>query len=737
MRDVETVSLERQRSALRAPARLARQLQMNWPPLLALLGVGVLMTLATIYHYAIYLPQPNQPHRLTALDDVFALGVVLLLGVVGLGLGRRALRLFNVQALSQVERGVLALGLGWGLLILGTLALGLAHLLFTWLIIALLGVALLLFWKDVWRVLALMTGREGSSFLRMVVPQTWFEWALAAVMAIEMALLGTQALTLPINPRGWDLYTYHWAGPQLFLLHHAVYVVPGWANIDFPINTEMLNTLALAFDAPIAAVLTQMVFGLLTVLLICSFLYRHLGRLAAWLGAALCMSSPLFIGYLISGFVEPAVAYYGVASLVVVLLWLDRARVSGTPSGERLLLLAGLFAGFGVGAKYQAGEVLVGIGALLVGVAAIRSLSAWREQGTGWPVLRHFLLGMLLYGSGVLLALFPWLLRDWLLLGNPIYPFIWGGAGWNASRTQVATEWLAHWGPDGPLWRRLLEAFYRLFRDNSHMDDPPYLALNGLLALAPVLVVVELLRAWKKLPGWAAGASDGAMQGIAWLVVAGGAYGVWVVARTTSSRYAMPWVLLLVVPAVIVLVRLFQFCLKRRVALALLQLVVLVLVLQLGLLASLTFWADAQPLPLLIGQVSLRQWEEEHLEQSSGYWQMVDYVNAQIPDDAKLLLVGNGFGYFLQGHDYVDDSAEDWVPYLMTAGQTPSDTVRLLREQGFTYLVYQEQNLQYIIHAYHATVLAQYLPGFHHFLDTSLIHMQTFEDYTLYRIPAS
>jgi hypothetical protein len=736
MRDVETVSLERQRSELLAPARLARQLQMNWPPLLALLGMGVLMALATIYHYAIYLPQPNQPHRLTALDDVFALGVVLLLGLVGLGLGRRVLCLFNMQEFSQVERSALAIGLGWGLLSLGTLALGLAHLLFAWLIMALLGVALLFFWKEVWRLLAHLTARGSYSSLRLVAPQTLFEWALAAVMAVEMALLGTQALTLPLYPRGWDLYTYHWAAPQLFLLHHAIYVVPGWANIDFPINTEMLNTLALAFDAPIAAVLTQMVFGLLAVLLICGFLFRHLGRLAAWLGAALCLGSPLFTCYLTSGYVEPAVAYYGVASLVVTLLWLERAHVSGTLAGEQLLLLAGLFAGFGVGAKYQAGEMLVGIGALLVGVAAIRSIAAWRERGTCWPVLWQFLLGMMLYVGGVLLALFPWLLRDWLLLGNPIYPFVWGGRGWNASRTQLAAEWLAHWGPAGPLWRRLLEGFYRLFQDNSHMDDVPYLPLNYLLALAPVLAVVELLRAWKKLPGWIAGVSGGAWQGMEWLVVAGGAYVVWVVAHTTSSRYAMPWVLLLVVPAAILLARLCQICLNRRAVLALLQVAVALVVLS-GVLTSCNFWLSVQPLSLLTGQVSLRQWEEVHLEQSSGYWQMVDYVNTQIPNNAKLLLVGNGFGYFLQGHDYVDDSAEDWVPYLMTAGQTPSDAVMLLREQGFTYLVYQEQNLQYIIHSYHATMLAQYLPGFHRFLDTALIHVQTFEDYTLYRVPAS
>lgn len=733
----EMVSLEPHLSEASVRLHLVRRLRMNRLPLLMLLGAGVVMVLATIYHYAVYLPQPDQSHRLTLLDDVFALGVVLFLGLVGLGLGRRVLHFFRLQGFSAVERGLLAVGLGWGLLSLGTLVLGLAHLLFAWVIIALLGVALLLFWKDVWDLLTLLTAKENYTALRLVAPHSLFEGALVMVIAVELTLLGTQALTLPLYPRGWDVYTYHWAAPQLFLLHHAVYGVLGWANVDFPLNTEMLTTLALAFAAPIAAVLTQMVFGLLTVLLICCFLYRHLGRLAAWLGAALCLGSPLFTGLLTSGYVELAVAYYGAASLVLTLMWLERNGRQDTPMCVGVLLLAGLFMGLGVGAKYQATQTVAGIVLLLAGVGGVRTVLIWRHGGDYWPTARQFILGIVTYSGALFLALVPWLLRDWMQVGNPIYPFAWGGPGWNDTRAQVAVDWLEHFGPQGSAGRRLLEAFYRLFRDNSHMDDIPYLPLNYLLALGPVLALVELVRAWKKRPGWAAGAAGGAMQGIVWLVVAGGAYIVWVLSHTTSSRYAMPWVMFLVVPTAILLVRLCQACLRRRVVLALLQLGVLALVVQFGPLTSWHFWTTAQPLSLLTGQVSLRQWEEQHLEQSSGYWQMVDYVNAHIPADAKLLLVGNGFGYFLQGHDYVDDSAQDWVPYLMTAGQTSPGTVVLLRRQGFTYLIYEEQNLEYIIHSYKATSLAQYLPGFRHFLDTSLIRVETFEDYTLYRVPSS
>jgi hypothetical protein len=707
----------------------------HWPRWALLVGVALLLTLATFYHYAIYLPQPKQPHRLTILDDVFALGVLLLLGLVGLGLGRRVLRPFNLARFTWLEQCVLALGLGWGALSVLALGLGLARVLYGWLLMVLLGAGLALFWRDGWGLLTALTTRSWYRRLMPLAPRTLFEGALAAVVGVELILVGTQALTLPIYPRGWDDYTYHWAVPQLFLLHHAVYAPPGWANADFPLNTEMLNALALAFDAPIAATLVQMVFGLLAVLLISGWLYRHAGRLAAWLGAALCLGSPLFTGLLTSGYVELAVAYYGTASLVLVLAWL-KSYQDGEPPRLRLLLLAGIAAGLGVGSKYQAGQTVIGIVLLLLGVGAVKAVLAWRKRGNGWLALRPFLLGLVTYLLALLLALVPWLARDWLLLGNPVYPLVWGGPAWNDARAQIAVEWLDHFGPQGMLWRRLAEAFLRLFRDNGHMDDIPYQPLNYLLLLAPVLVLLEALRAWRKQPRQTDEESAGAWQGLAWLVVVAGAYSAWVVSQTTSSRYAMPWVLLLAVPAALLLVWLCRVLRKQRVLLGAVQLALLAVFLFLGPLSSWPLWAKAQPLSLLAGQVSLRQWEERHLMQSAGYWQLIDYASDQIPTDAKLLMVGNGFGYFLDGHDYVDDSAEDWVPYLVTAGHTPAGMAALLRQQGYSYLVYQEQNLEFIIHSYKATSLASYLPPFHQFLAEGLVQVRVFGDYTLYRVPA-
>ncbi len=98
----------------------------------SLIAALLLLVTATLYHYLIYLPQPDRPHRFTLLDDVFALGVVLLIGAAGLVLGRRVLTAFTLRGMTRLEQGALSLGLGWGVLSFAVLLLGLVHLLYTW-----------------------------------------------------------------------------------------------------------------------------------------------------------------------------------------------------------------------------------------------------------------------------------------------------------------------------------------------------------------------------------------------------------------------------------------------------------------------------------------------------------------------------------------------------------------------------------------------------------------------------
>lgn len=705
-------------------------------------GNLVLLGATALYHYAIYLPQPARPHHFTILDDLFALGLVEVISLAGLALGLRLLRLFRLAGFSPLERGALALGLGWGVFSLSILCIGLAHLLYAWALAAALGLVFAVCWREVWRIFTLLTWQRCVYLLSGLLPRSFLARALAIILLVECAVLALEGLTLPYTPYGSDLYLYHWPASQLYLLHHAVIVWPGWAAVDVPMNSELLATLALAFGSETAALWLQVVFGALLVLVLAGWLGRRFGALAAWIGAALCCASPLFTSLLTSGKTEMGASYYGVASLVVALAWLESSQRGEQPS-RRLLALAGLFAGCGLGAKYTEGEVVAGIALLLIGASAIRMLNAWRHGERRPAALWPRLVDLLVYGGCCLLPLLPWLIRDWALLGNPIYPFLWGGAGWNTARLLTWTSAVAHVGPQGTVWQRLAENFLSLFFDVKRSGEPFYTPANYLL-LAALLALVILLVGRLRVKGVASlvqpQTTDAIQQTLPWLVVAAGAYVAWVVGQAQLERYALSWLVLLVAPAALVLERLarlkWQWPFGRVVARVTrlgLPVLLLGLVVLMGPLYSVPLFPSRNPLPLLTGQVSQQQWERQHLL-SPDYWDMADYINQEVPRSAKLLVIGSG--YFLQGRDYVDDAFLDWVPYLETEGHTPAGMVSLLRQNGFAYLLYDESLLKYIVETNNDTYLSGFLPPFRAFLAQSLMPICHFGRYELYRVPS-
>ena len=162
---------------------------------------------------------------------------------------------------------------------------------------------------------------------------------------------------------------------------------------------------------------------------------------------------------------------------------------------------------------------------------------------------------------------------------------------------------------------------------------------------------------------------------------------------------------------------------------------ILAAVLALGTAFSLLYWLSDYPLPLIAGQVSLHQWEEQHVMEPA-YWAMVDYVNTSVPRSAKVLLLGQGTGYFIEGRDYIADSGDDWIPYLETEGRNEAGMLALLRQDGFRYVIYGENALNFVVHVYDNSYLGSFLPAFRQFLRDSLTRIWASGNFTIYQIPA-
>jgi hypothetical protein len=733
----------------RAIAPTSSAARQRWASLLLLGACVGLFALSASYHYLIYLPQPDQPHRLTILDDLFCLQLASLIAALGLSLGWRLLRRFTLPAFSRLERGALAIGLGWGMLSLCVLALGLAHLLYSWLLLALLGAALLLCWRDLWRLGRLVIAPDALRPLAALFPASRFARLLAAVALLNLPLVLLLTLLLPYYPRGYDVYQYHWAVPKLYLFHHAIYAIPGWAHANFPFNTEMLNTLALAFGAPVAALMMQTTFGLLALVLLSGWLMRQFGVLVAWLAVAICLANPLFSSVLSSGYAEPAVIYYGIASVMLVLAGLRQPKAGHQQKVLSLLILAGLFAGFGLGVKYWEGQIVAGVLFLLLYVGLTGALRLTRQDQPPWPVVRRTLLAIASYTVAAFLPVLPWLLKDWALLGNPIYPFVWGGPGWDAARTRMGLVTLSHFGPPGPFWQRLPLAFFGLFLDVAHAGEVPFTPPNDLLLLViiwPLLYVARgILALLRRRDNGSApsGATSPAEREIAWvLLIAGVGYAAWVLSGASVDRYALPWVMLLSAPVAVILVRACQVRWQRPLLRALapalqkgLPGVTLLVALLYGPGFQAWTWWQRDPLGLLIGNVSLHSWESSQI-MDPGYWATIDYINTAIPRDSRILLLGRGTGYFLEGRDYVADSGDDWIPYLETEGHTPAGILAILQRDGFRYIVYEEHTLRFIIDTYGNHYIESFLPAFRQFLASALQEVKAIQGFHIYAVPA-
>lgn len=298
---------------------------------------------------------------------------------------------------------VVTLALGSGLLLAVALALGFAGLLYGWLLV-------LVF------VFFLAAGalRLADSLrhhrIRGPFPSGmwWF--------VIPAAVFSTLAATTPSG--FYDQLNYHLAFPFHWLRHGRLLVFPRHDYSFLPSNMSVLFTYALSFLPVWTAQVLHWWMGALAVAGVAA-VARMLGASGAW-AAAVYACTPAVILSATWAASDLGVAAFGVASWLLVVLAVPREN------NWRLWTLAGSLAGLAAGCKLQALATVVAP----VGFAVALSTLVLRSSagGCGSVALR---VGSYSLGVGVTLG--PWLLRNALAAGNPFFPLLSGSPVGGAS----------------------------------------------------------------------------------------------------------------------------------------------------------------------------------------------------------------------------------------------------------------------------------------------------------------
>jgi hypothetical protein len=347
-------------------------------------------------------------------------------------LGRLLLARSPIVARSRVERGLLEVGLGLGLLTLLPFLLSIGrgltpiHVRLALLTLA-AAVALGLRYRS--GRLPLSVEAPGDEDR----PPVWANAALVAG-AIFLAAVFVLCLTPMVD---YDGLCYHAFAPKRWLQVGSLQMLPTLLNTEWPMGQEMLFTLLM----PLAGGDACKPFVAVAALLAAAAVYALGSRLAS--RAAGQVAAALFL--LAAG--VPSINTTSVEVLLTLFTTLCALSLCALAQAEAprerrgWLVLAALFAGFACCVK------LTGLLALVFVVAATFVIRLRQDER---PV------GSLRSAVAVLAVALacasPWYVRSWLDTGNPVYPFaysLFGGRDWSPQAARLLSTYFHLFGLPG------------------------------------------------------------------------------------------------------------------------------------------------------------------------------------------------------------------------------------------------------------------------------------------------
>ncbi len=228
----------------------------------------------------------------------------------------------------------------------------------------------------------------------------WPSLSPSLLFAGGVVLLCTiSGLARPVGDTDADEISYHLLGPPIWLRAHRIAPVPEEALTAFPATIEVLYGVAKVISNDSApGALGVLFFGAL--ILQVRGLARRLGAgvLGGDLAAAFIAGMPAVTSTIDQCFVDVPYAAFTLAA----------ARLGFEGSRPRQVILAGVFAGFACGTKY------FGLPATLLVTVLIMVFR------TGGITSRVWTATVFLLTAGV--AGGAWYVRNWIVLGDPIYP---------------------------------------------------------------------------------------------------------------------------------------------------------------------------------------------------------------------------------------------------------------------------------------------------------------------------
>jgi hypothetical protein len=662
--------------------------------------VGVLFLLWTGALIALYyvVQKPSLLNILAGLlDTLWTLLVAAILLFNAYGLGRRLLRAFRFKNQDSIDH----LLLGWGI---GLGALGLLGLLLA--AVQLANKNLLTSIQFVLALFFLLAGdfhklrlkfQELASHLNFSLGQSRVFTKIALGLPLVFAFL----LTFVPPFEAFDAVFYHLAQPAMVLQQGGLHAVDAAPQFWFPNLTENIYLWALAMGSERAAQMIHLSWAVLAALLLWYWTLMiwnaEVSRKSLLLLAAM-PALPMLASW---AYADMALVYYAIAALYAF------TKFRGTKASTWLAVMA-VMSGLAMSVKYTSFVVPLSCGILLLLERPIRTAIGHALQ----------------FGAIAILTALPYYLRNAVLMGNPFYPFVFGGRFWDS----FLADWFADQGT-GIGWNLLQLILLPVNTLLGHRDANFFDGRMGplFLILAPFTLWILVTRTRRDS---AAGVSLLAI-GVFCLF----SFGAWTVGVINSSalwqsRLLFPALIPFAIPSALAWDSIKAFD-TSRLRISFLFNALAVIVITLTLIDNTIFVLQRNPLAVAAGA----QTREQYIERINPSYAALMTLMDELPVDASVNSLFEPRTYGLPRHTHPDAIVNNFAhdAYLY---QTPVGILQHWKSEQYSYILVYERGLDFMSE----TATSKFPPATQKLLQDTLDNLtlvgQTPDNvYSIYKIP--
>jgi len=484
-----------------------------------------------------------------------------------------------------------------------------------------------------------------------------FEFSLAILLAITALVTLLTALAAPIK---FDALVYHLSLGQIFSAAGKIIYTPSNIFWGMPLLGEMIYLLAQLGAGLSSAVFVGWLVGVIGLVGIYGYTREKFGTGPGWVSIACLLAGFTLATSIGWGYVDWFAMLFGIAFIIALDLW----HQSGS---RKFIILVGVFTGFALGAKYTAGVLLVS-GAVIVLFMNPKKAITSR------------LLDLLLYILVAGAVFSPWLVKNLIATGNPMYPFL-EPAG---AMDQFRLDFYRGNNPWGS-WREIL--LLPIYAVTTGIEGAP--GFNA--SIGPLLLGLGLLSwiGWRSRPSKQKNALI-----LSGLVVITG-LSVWIIASRFSEYLIQSRLYYAIFPAAAILAgagyHVFEYWEWKgvrfnRIVGALILLVMAINVFQISVD---TISKNS------LQEILALQTRQEYINNNLGwYGPTMEAINV-LPNDASVLLLWEPRSLYCLPKCDPDEVLDRWIHDRHLYGD-PQDIFDRWKIDGYTHVLFHQAGADYI-----------------------------------------